>query len=88
MFRDPRRRLIFALRRRVRVTQTFDVAPDPKDDRTEVQTCRECGHVERHTYPKAAPAAIQRLIAYRARGGVTGVCKVCSRKEAEKRYPL
>lgn len=45
--RDPRRALILKLRRRVRVTRRFDIAPDPKDPLGEIQVCLACKHVER-----------------------------------------
>lgn len=34
------------------------------------------------------PDMAKKLIAYRGNGGVTGVCKKCSREAAEERYPL
>ena len=85
--RDPRRTLLLKLRRTVRVSRRFDVAADPSDPCVELQTCRECGHVERYRH-ETTPAMAQKQIRYRADGGVTGICPACSRREAARRYPL
>jgi len=85
--KDPRRTLILRLRRNVKVSQRFDVSPDPNDPLVEIQTCRECGFKETYRH-SSTPEAAKKMIAYRSRGGVTGVCKRCSKKAAEERYPL
>lgn len=85
---DALHRLTLRLRRQVRVQRTFDV--EPLDGNRERHTCRECRTSE---IVQVAPAGadarvIARLSAYRSSGGVLGVCKTCSRRRAEERYPL
>ena len=81
-------RLTRNLRRRVRVSRRFDV--ESLGDGRERQTCRECKTSE---IVRIAPAEsnlklIERLTAYRANGGVIGVCKMCSKQRAAELYPL
>jgi len=86
--RDPRRTLVLKLRRTVKVTRRFDIAPDPNDPLVEIQTCKTCGGVERIRH-ETTPQMAQKMIRYRAHGGgVLGVCPRCSKHEAEERYPL
>lgn len=85
---DNKRKLIMRLRRQVRRQTHFDVA-DAGEGR-ERQTCRECGKsvVIDHAKRGIAPQLIPKLIAYRSRGGVLGVCPTCSKRRAIERYPL
>jgi hypothetical protein len=86
--RDPKRTLILRLRRTVKVSTRHDV--EQVGPLTEKLTCRECGHSEEQTFPKGMdPVLAARLIRYRGHaGGVRGVCLKCSKRAAEKRYPL
>lgn len=83
--RDPKRTLIMRLRRRVRVDRKFDV--EQIGPTTERQTCRECGHAENLEH-LTTPEVAMKMIAYRSKGFVIGVCKTCSKAAAEERYPL
>ena len=86
--RDPKRALVLKLRRTVKVSRRFDVAPDPNDPLVEVQTCRTCGAVERIRH-ETTPQMAQKMIRYRAHGGgVSGWCQACSKRAAIERYPL
>ena len=82
MKRDPRRTLLLRLRRSVRVSSTFDVR---QTGTVEEQVCRTCGYVDRVDHGVSVPV---QLTAYRALGGVWGVCPGCSKIEADRRYPL
>ena len=84
--RDPKRALILKLRRTVKVMTRFDVRPGVVD-LCEEQTCCECGYTEQ-IFLNTTPEMAKKMIAYRAKGGITGVCPRCSKKSAEERYPF
>jgi hypothetical protein len=81
-------RLARNLRGRVRVSRRFDV--ESLGEGREKHTCRECKTSEIVVVapPGADLRVIERLTAYRSRGGVTGVCKTCSKARAAELYPL
>lgn len=88
---DPdarRRRLVKNLRRKVRVSRRFDV--EPMEGNREKHTCRECqkSEIVKIAPDRCDPKLIQRISAYRSRGGITGVCRNCSRLRAAELYPL
>lgn len=83
--RDPRRTLILRLRRNVRVSSKFDVRQVGELD--EEQKCRECGYTT-VMHHDTTPTMAKKLIAYRSRGSILGVCPGCSRRAARERYPL
>jgi hypothetical protein len=84
----PRARLVRRLRQRVRVQRSFDV--EPLGDGRERHTCRECRTVEVvRVLPEGTDPRIGvKLGRYRAAGSILGVCKTCSKRRAEERYPL
>jgi hypothetical protein len=87
-WRDPRRTLILKLRRTVKVSTRHSI--EQLGPLSEKQTCKECGHEEIYEYPNGSSEVIvAKLIRYRGHsGGVTGVCKKCSKRAAKERYPL
>lgn len=82
---SARQKLIRKLRRQVRVHRRFDV--EYLDGSKEKHTCRECHTSEIIEHERVAPELAKKLAAYRSRGGVTGICKHCSRQQALERYP-
>jgi len=83
-----KRLLIMRLRRQVQVHRQHDV--EPLSDGRERHTCRECktSVVVKVAPPGADSKVIERLSRYRAKGGVYGLCKNCSKIRAAERYPL
>lgn len=90
---DAKRRLLLALRRRVKAVRRFDV---DYADGADVygSTCRTCG--TRTEQPIMLPGdvrasvwAVARMARYwKGTGGVSGTCPTCTQHERDRRYPL
>lgn len=83
---EQRKRLVRKLRKAVRCSTRFDVEPGP-EPKSEIHTCRKCGHKVTIKHPMVADELFERLTAYRAKGGIWGVCPGCSKRAALERYP-
>ena len=86
-----RRRVLLALRRKVRVFSYFKVElTDDVDKVQERQTCQTCGHVAFVDLPDGTSRSLaERMLPYRNQGrGVQGRCPGCEKKERDRRFPL
>jgi hypothetical protein len=84
---SPKRRLLLALRRRVKAHRRFAVE-DLGSGRVRL-TCRTCGTVTEDTPDKVGEAGA-RLLAdwWGKRKTIGGTCETCTRRERDERYPL